>query len=256
MLAADLNEDEREKFVTQVTPETHPTETTPNAELLRSLGRLVRGLSALFWGLPVSLVVCVKVAQTDVFQPITLFPSAIANIIPLLVVTGWLLFGLSQLGHFQRQERVWINALDRARLLALINLGLSPFLYWWEREPQQIFFRIAVQVLAVSGLVFLANLNLVLYRLSVMLPDENLRQETRHFTMLNRLLVLGILLFGGAFAVCLHYPRMLLILANDSIAIGPAGLWVLLFLVLLPLAVTMALIWKIKQVILDSVFGG
>jgi hypothetical protein len=45
-------------------------------------------------------------------------------------------------------------------------------------------------------------------------------------------------------------------LGNYSIALAPTGLWVLLFLVLLPLAVTMALIWKIKQVILDSVFGG
>ena len=30
----------------------------PNVELLRSLGRLVRGLSALFWGLPLALIVC------------------------------------------------------------------------------------------------------------------------------------------------------------------------------------------------------
>jgi hypothetical protein len=29
----------------------------------------------------------------------------------------------------------------------------------------------------------------------------------------------------------------------------------MVFLVLLPLAMTMALIWKIKEVILDSVFG-
>ena len=34
----------------------------PNAELLNSLGRLVRGLSALFWGLPLTLVVSVQTA--------------------------------------------------------------------------------------------------------------------------------------------------------------------------------------------------
>jgi hypothetical protein len=251
-----LNEDEHQKLVTHVTPETRPTETAPNAELLRSLGRLVRGLSALFWGLPAALVLCVQVTQTDLFQHFNLIPAAVANIIPPAVATGWLLFGLAQLGHFQKQERVWISALDRAKLLALVNFGLTPFLYWWNRQPQQAFFTIAVEVLAVSGLFFLANLNLVLYRLSVMLPDENLRQETRHFTLLNRLLVLGILVFGGAFAVCLHYPQLLPNLGNYSVALEPAGLWVFLFLVLLPLAVTMALIWKIKQVILDSVFGG
>jgi hypothetical protein len=242
--------------VTEVTPETRPTETAPNAELLRSLGRLVRGLSALFWGLPIALVLCVQVAQSDIFQHFNLISAAVANIVPPVIATGWLLFGLSQLGHFQKQERVWINALDRARLLALVNCGLSPFLYWWNQQPQQEFFTVAVEVLAVSALGFLANLNLVLYRLSVMLPDENLRQETRHFTILNRLLVLGILVFGGVFAILLHHPKFLFMLGNYSVSVAPAGLWVLLFLVLLPLAVTMALIWKIKQVILDSVFGG
>ncbi len=251
-----MNEDERDKLVTHVTPETRPTETAPNAELLRSLGRLVRGLSALFWGLPVALVICVQVAQSDIFQHFNLIRPAVANIVPPAIATGWLLYGLSLFGHFQKQERVWINALDRARLLALVNCGLSPFLYWWNQQPQQAFFTTGVEVLAVSALVFLANLNLVLYRLSVMLPDENLRQETRHFTILNRLLVLGILIFGGVFAVLLHRQQFLLMLGNYSVALAPTGLWVLLFLVLLPLAVTMALIWKIKQVILDSVFGG
>jgi hypothetical protein len=262
MLAADLNEDERGKFVTHVTPETRPTETAPDAELLRSLGRLVRGLSALFWGLPVALVICVQVAQSDLFERFNSAVPFVGNIIPLIpaaIATGWLLFSLSQFGHFQKQERVWLSALDRAKLLALINFGLSPFLHWWNREPSQRFFVAMIEILAVSGLSFLATLNLVLYRLSVMLPDENLREETRHFTMLNRLLVLGILLIGGVLAAYLHYPQFFIdripSLGNYPI-MAPAGMWVLLFLVLLPLAVTMALIWKIKQVILDSVFGG
>jgi heme/copper-type cytochrome/quinol oxidase subunit 4 len=34
------------------------------------------------------------------------------------------------------------------------------------------------------------------------------------------------------------------------------GLWLMILLTLLPLAMTMALIWKTKEVILESVFGG
>jgi hypothetical protein len=34
-----------------------------------------------------------------------------------------------------------------------------------------------------------------------------------------------------------------------------AGNWLVIFVVLFPLAMTMALIWKIKEVILASVFG-
>jgi hypothetical protein len=250
---------EHESFVIEVMPEIRPTEAAPNAELLRSLGRLVRGLSALFWGLPVALVLCVQAVQTDLFQHFAYIPAGIANIIPPVIATGWLLFGLFQLGYFQRQERIWINALDRAKLLALVNFGLSPFLYWWNQQPHLRFFTVAVQVLAVTGLMFLDSLNLVLYRLSVMLPDESLRQETRHFTLLNRMLVTGILCGGILFAVYLHFPdffiRLIPDLGNYPI-LASAGLWVFIFLVLLPLAVTMALIWKIKQTILDSVFGG
>src|ERR1035438_6253655 len=98
-------------------------DSTPNTELLRSLGRLVRGLSALFWGLPITLIVCFHTAKADSLKSF--------GIVPPLVTTGLLAFGFWQLGPFQKQERVWRTALDRARLFSLITFGMSPFLYWW-----------------------------------------------------------------------------------------------------------------------------
>ncbi|EEF60317.1 hypothetical protein [Pedosphaera parvula] len=222
-------------------------ETPPNADLLRSLGRLVRGLSALFWGLPVALLVCVETAKTEVLRSFGIFPC--------VVVTGWLLFGLWQLGYFQKQERIWHSALDRAKLLAMINFGLSPFLHWWNQVPNIPFFTAMVGVFAVSGLLFLSNLNLVLHRLSAMLPDEGLRQETRYFTTLNRYLILGILTVGAVLFLLLRFPNLLPYQLNFLLIMGPGILWLMIFLVLLPLAMTMALIWKTKEVILDSVFG-
>ena len=222
-------------------------ETNPNPELLRSLGRLVRGLSALFWGLPVALVVCVQTVRMDMLRSF--------GVLPPVFVTGWLAYGLWQFGSFQKQERIWIHALDKAKWLALINLGLSPFIYFWSRLPDEPLYFIMVLALALSGLLFLAALNPVLYRLTAMLPDEALRQETRYFTMINRYLVLGILLLGVAFFVLLHFPDLLQSAGAFLQALGPASPWLLVFLVLLPLAMTMALIWKIKEVILDSVFG-
>src|SRR5258707_11714841 len=99
----------------------------PNAELLRSLGRLVRGLSALFWGLPIALIVSFHTATADSLRSFGILPPAAA--------TGLLAYGLWQLGDFQKQERIWRHAVDRPRLLSLINFGLSPFLYWWKRMP-------------------------------------------------------------------------------------------------------------------------
>jgi hypothetical protein len=219
----------------------------PNHELLRSLGRLVRGLSALFWGLPLTLVVCVQTAKAEWLRTFTVFPP--------LAATGLLLYGLVQLGAFQKQERPWRGALDRARLLGLINFGLSPFLYWWNRVPGQPFFDVAVGLLAVSALLFLFSLNLVLLRLGAMLPDEALRQETRQYTTLNQNLLVTLLLLAAVYVSLAHVPEVPARLGLILAWLNRIGGWALVFLVLLPLAMTMALIWKTKEVILDNVFG-
>src|SRR5215211_2851688 len=89
-------------------------------ELLPSLGRLVRGLSTLFWGLPIALVICVQTAKADWLRPL--------GVVAPLLVTGLLVYALILLATFQSQERVWMTALHRAKALALINVGLAPFL--------------------------------------------------------------------------------------------------------------------------------
>jgi hypothetical protein len=225
-------------------------DSAPNAELLRSLGRLVRGLSMLFWGLPATIVACVLTAMMPTLR-------AFNGLLPV-AATAWLVIGLWQLGHFQRQERIWVNALDRAKWLGLVNIGLSPFLFWWNQRPNELWFLVVVSVMAFTGLLFMYSLNFVLYRLTAMLPDEALREETRQFSTLNRVLVLGILLLGIAILLLIHYQPPLMPPLNMiilTLAYNGLWIWLLIFLSLLPLAMTMALLWKIKEVILDSVFG-
>jgi hypothetical protein len=224
------------------------SEVPPNPELLRSLGKLTRGLSALFWGLPAWLIISAETARADGLGP--------AGIIPAVVVNLLLLYGLAQIGNFQENERPWRNALDRAKLFGLINLGLCPFLFWFSRMPDEPFFRDSMVTLTLSALLFLFNLNVVLKQLGMMLPDETLRQEMRQFTVLNRwLLVAWLLGLIEAFAI----PH----LVNFSAHFSPLfRLWLqhvsttlLLSLGLSPLAITMALVWKTKEVIFHSIFG-
>lgn len=226
----------------------------PNAELLRSLGRLVRGLSALFWGLPITLIVCFHTAKADSLRSF--------GIVPPLVTTGLLAFGLWQLGDFQKQERVWHSALDRARVLSLINFGLSPFLYWWNRVPNSTFFLVAVLVMGLTALAFLGSLNLMLRRLGAMLPDEALRQETRQFTVVNLVLLLAIFALAVLNIAMRVHPLPLWLnqplpvwLGTVVAVVEQGSFWFLILAVLLPLAMTMALIWKTKEVILENVFG-
>ena len=223
------------------------SEPAPNPELLCSLGRLARGLSALFWGLPASLVICAETARADWLRPL--------GIVPVLAGTGLLLYGLWQMSDFQKQERPWRNALDRAKLPGLVNFGLCPFLYWQNKMPEQPFFNAAVFVLVLSALLFLFNLNVVLKQLGAMLPDETLRHETRLFTALNCWLLVGLLFLGTVYVVFFYSPHWYLEFSAFSYRLDQFSFWTLTFFALLPLAMTMALLWKTKQVILDSVFG-
>ena len=224
-------------------------EPAPNPELLRSLGRLVRGLSALFWGLPLTLVVCLQTAKSDWLRPVGVFPPMIA--------TGLLLYGLVRLGHFQKQERIWHIALDRAKIFGVINVGLSPFLYWWNKLPAHPFYSAIIYVMMFTGIMFLFAVNPVLLRLAAMLPDEALRVETRVFTTLNRYLLLIAVILTSAYLLLRRVVEppeslihVLVLLDQRSV-----GLVLFFFSILLPMAMTMALIWKIKEVILSSVFG-
>ena len=221
--------------------------TPPNPQLLRSLGKLARGLSALFWGLPISLLVCVETARADWLKPL--------GFLPALAVNGLILYGLWQMGEFQKQERPWRAALDRARLLALVVLGLCPFIYWYNKMPGQIYFGAAVLVLAIAAVLLLFNLNLVLHRLGAMLPDETLRSETRQFTAFNRWVLVGLLLFAILMILLMQVSHPAPELERLLLWVNRFGGLLLIFFILLPLAMTMALIWKTKEVILDAVFG-
>lgn len=217
------------------------------AALLRSLGRLARGLSALFWGLPVTLVVSAETARADWLKPLGLLPGLATNAL--------LLYGLWLLGGFNRTERPWLRALDRAKFTGLINFGLCPFVYWHNKVPNQLFFTLMVVLLQLTALIFLYHLNQVIERLGAMLPDAALRQETRQFTALNRSLLITLLLLAGIYVGLLQVPQPGTTISLVLVWLEHGGFWLLVFFALLPLAMTMALLWKTKEVILDSVFG-
>ena len=221
----------------------------------------MRGLSALFWGLPIALVVCVQTAKGDLFEkfgvfaPASLIAQLLIGVVPALVCTGLLFYGLCLLGHFQKQERVWRAALERAKLFGLINIGLSPFLYWWSRMPSEPFYNAVIELMMFSGLLFLFALNPLLWRLAAMLPDETLRLETKLFTTINRSLIVITLALLAAYLILGRLPQLPPMFLSFGLFLQRTALWLGLFLVLLPVAMTMALIWKMKEVILASVFG-
>jgi hypothetical protein len=219
------------------------------ADLLRALGRLMRGLSTLFWTIPLTLVADVETARSDwldMLRPL--------NFAPALLLSSLLWYGLWQMRDFHRQERIWQLALYRAEIFAIINIGLAPFLYWWHRFPTVSFYFICVNFLAVSGFFFVMQVNRVLRRLGAMLPDEMLRAEARTFTQLSIGMLLGALVMLTAHLYLARFQRAPRLLGRHWFDLQIITEWLALFLTLMPVAVTLALLWKLKEAILTSFF--
>jgi hypothetical protein len=219
------------------------------ADLMRALGRLVRGLSTLFWSLPLALAADMETARSD-----WLGSFGALGFAPAMILSGLLWHGLRQLHDFQRQERVWQQSLHGAEAFAIVNIGLTPFLFWWHRFPFVSFYFVCVNFLVVSGYLFLIQLNQVLRRLTAMLPDQTLRLETRTFVTLNTWMLAAALGSLATYFALTDFQGAPHPIGRHFLDLPLLGEWLVLFLTLMPAAVTLALLWKIKEAIFTSFF--
>jgi len=222
------------------------------AELLRALGRLVRGLSTLFWGLALTGLVYLETVYLETAPAIWRQNLSLLPFLPAILLSPLLWHGLSHLRPFQAQERIWQRALSRAEIFAVLDAGLAPFLYWWHQFPAVPLYSACVALLFLSSLFLLVQINCVLQRLAAMLPDETLRAETKLFTAFNISLLLVFLSVLSIYFLLTRLPGLPGWLDRWMDAAAAAGIWLALFIILMPLAMTMALLWKIKEVIFAS----
>jgi hypothetical protein len=226
------------------------TTVVDRAELLRSLGKLVRGLSTLFWCLPLAIISQVETARAGWFGSLGAWAA-----LPAILLNAALVVGLTQMHSFQKQERIWQFSLTRAEIFGLVNSGLTPFIYWWHRFPAVNYFLLTVGLLALSNLLFLMQLNRVLQRLTAMIPDETLRAETSTFASFNIWMLAAVFvvlsLWFGAWILAGPEAR-----THDFLSmLRWRGVGVVVFLAVVPLALTMALLWKIKEVLYAGIFS-
>lgn len=213
--------------------------------LVRSLHEVARGLSILFWSLPATLVVIVKTPIKDKFELQTI------DLLTVIALTGVILIGANMLAHFNRIERQWVQSLDRVRFFALICFGLSPFVYFHLKLPNIVAFSGAVWLLRFSGILLLIVLNQAIQQLTKMLPDETLRQETDAFGRINKLIlsiVLIVLALSLISSICGIPISIIQSVAESQMYFQ----WIFLFILLFPFAMTLALIWKVKETIITG----
>lgn len=216
-------------------------------EARTGLAGVLRGLSALFWGLPLALLAFAR-------HFLAVLPTLYDLALPT-VAAGLVFLGLVRLGDFQRRERIWQGSLLTSQVLALLVVGLSPFLFLWSRAPSVDFFGRSVLLLLAVALVFLVALMRTLERLAAMLPDETLHGDTRLFRGLTAYLVSVLIgvsatlywrMAPGRLSEFLEIPRQPLGLGRQAI---------LLLLILIPVAMAMAVTWKLKEVVLALATG-
>jgi len=223
---------------------------TPN-ELRLHLSHLTRGLSCLFWGLPITLVISVQTLTVLRFGSL-----GVASALAPSIGFALLFYGLLLLARFRPSQTAWTPVLDRTGLLALTNLGLSPFLHWYQRMPDTPLFATAVGLLALTSVLFLLSLNAVLRRLALALPDPLLQLEMLAFTRLNAVCLLLLPCLAGAWMAALYWNEAPLHLRLVLQTLEPFRVLAFLFLTLLPLSITMSLIWKSKETIVVLAAAG
>jgi hypothetical protein len=214
---------------------------------LSEMASVVRGLAALFWGLPIALLAFAR-------HFLAFWPSVYDLVLPP-ASTALLFLGLHRLSRLHPGERVWQQAVFQAQVLGLILMGLSPFLFFWSRTPTTEFFGRAVVVLLGVGFAFVVALLRMLVRLSAILPDETARADARLFQGLATYVVL--VLVGAAVTLFVRLSPIslseFLELPKQPSAFGRQA--ILLLLTLLPIAMAMAVSWKLKEVALGVVIG-
>lgn len=225
---------------------TNRSNLTLKKSILQSVGRLIRGLSALFWGLPVVLL---SEAHTDLYSR----AREMGVLLPILT-NGMLLFGLVQIGKFQSQERIWSKAVDRSVLIGVLNLGLTPFLFFWHDFPGVPFYSYSVALLFFCGLLYLYHLNFVLKRLAFMIPDETLRHDTELFSGLNRRMLSMMMILTLIYHIVWVFPSLPASAFYILKMVENIRPWLIVFMVVMPVAMTMTMVWKIKEILLDNVY--
>ena len=209
------------------------------------LASVMRGLSAIFWGLPLTLLAYAR-------HFLSTWPSPYDLLLPV-IGSGSLLVGVSLMRRLHRGERVWQRSLLLTQILAMMMVGLSPFLFLWSRLPQVEMYARAVLILLGVAFAFALALTGMLVRLAALLPDETARGDARMFHALSLYVVA--VLFGAGAAV---YFRLSPIPLSDFLALPrqPYGFGrqaLLLLLTLVPVAMSMAVAWKLKEVALAVV---
>lgn len=200
---------------------------------------LIRGFACLFWGIPISLLVFSGLPDlrlgTHLYVPVHLFGL-------LLMYRGTL-----QLQRADLLTLRWGGLMRQLMLALVLQVYLSPFVFWWKRLPGVPLYQANLLLLAAAAMYTLRLVSRLAGEWGARLDDRVFRSEAAisGWTALGFLAspvllvpaVLWLLLRGGRWEEGLA-------LATQAAAAWPR--WTLL-LFAVPASFTLAVAWKAKE---------
>lgn len=206
--------------------------------------QILRGLSAIFWSFPLSLVTSVQVSL-DFFSATSSFAFPVAA------------FGLMAYGVHSTRLLViegdarWSVLMDSLRVLALSQFLLSPFLLFLVRVEGNHLFAFSVMMLGFFWLIFTRVIIEMAGKLIECLGDSVMHKD---FELIKGFVgvALWIMALGWGFLFLRSYwlnpqalPAILLIFSSHWLGTF------LLISVILPMTAVMNLLWKSKDLLME-----
>jgi len=222
------------------------------------LVRLTRGLSCVFWGVPMSLLFCIQLLIAHI---VVTDPFIRGSLAQLYFVLFFAVLAVACAGTYwlQQVEGIGSDWRRRARVCmasAVSALYFTPFLYWWQNMPEETTYTLNLFGLILSAIVLLGALNALCMELGRFLGDRSLRRESRVFLALIALVLGAPALYAFWWAVASSLREG----SNENLGLAflnifrlPYHIRLTLFIVLfLPVALTLANLWRVKEMMLEE----
>ena len=215
---------------------------------LRATVLAARGFSAVFWSLPVAVVLTIRATMSEWASQMDVLVSIAAYIL--------MFYGLILIGRLptQQEKSRWKGAHWRSIYLCFLSIGLSPFSLFWNRQPESSFFELNVLLHAFAVVGFIMCYNKTLARLNVQVIDPGLRGEVEFLSRFNRgsLVTVAFLAFAYLGALEALVPDELREPTNRRFT--PLVLTGALMTMILPISMTMNLTWKFKDAVFSWIY--
>ncbi len=204
--------------------------------------RLARGFSAVFWGIPVSLMLYAGALDIRVYSTFRI-PAYVLGIV---VIYAGLVF-LRRAGAITPR---WLRTVRVLLVMLVFEFYLAPFVYWWKQMPYVPYYVINVFALLACTTLGLFFMNQLAGEVGRIAHDTTFLIETQICAWLSLALMLLPVLHSLYYSVRAILELRSVIFFESTSLPPPLPPWTYA-IILLPFTLTMATAWKAKERSLD-----